>query len=756
MDEFEEVFQHFLDNKVIICTSCRYAVVPIHVEGHLRRFHKGITKHVQQRIASSACQIQGVARTPAEVQYPDPRSAPFVRLPIYDGAYACQWTDISAEKCRYACRGQTPAWIQAHCKEVHQWRNWQERGGRADERQMETPNRIWVGGQRCQRFFKAGGWQRYFVVGAGFEETTSADDIDKQRQAETILSQYERTIQEARAQRAVEGDSSRFVPNAWFSFTGWSGHLAQFQSKEQIQAYIQRAADDGADDGLEDACHGTRRLIRAAFRICKPEIVSKAALDSANRRETGAESNARPFYAGQQVKTIRKYCDSWVHILRCIWRTALQRERPKYTITERQSRCLEQLQEAAALEGRDHEEDGPGRSNAQRMKERRQAIEDACGIFWIAMFDHELKDSEFKSGIMSGLAVLGIDTQNGSWKSAMSYTPILSAIVAVMRALVVYRAWQIRQNSIREHIATGWSTEEASDQARSVVDGVDKLVARFMTLRKFGGRISPMDRILRLRTYGLKIRMTTKAGGTVAWEGNNVLVNKIRFGMDDIRTVVHGLYETVRSRLQTELLFVDEVNTLPDFDIKSLADNAAELSEGWNFLHDSRNQFAVDGQRWMWRRMFAEQKIEGRFIVGGLEHVESRDDIQWNQKAVEDYFRGVRRFKEECAVLVHLTAGAPARATELISIQVENGLDGRGQRGVFIENGMVDMVTSYHKGWSASKKSKIIHRYVPREVGELIVYSMSLLEPWVRQLQNMVHNQTDFSPFMWEPKPKKY
>jgi len=68
----------------------------------------------------------------------------------------------------------------------------------------------------------------------------------------------------------------------------------------------------------------------------------------------------------------------------------------------------------------------------------------------------------------------------------------------------------------------------------------------------------------------------------------------------------------------------------------------------------------------------------------------------------------------------------------------------------------VDMVTSYHKGWSASKKSKIIHRYVPREVGELIVYSMSLLEPWVRQLQNMVHNQTDFSPFMWEPKPKKY
>jgi hypothetical protein len=85
---------------------------------------------------------------------------------------------------------------------------------------------------------------------------------------------------------------------------------------------------------------------------------------------------------------------------------------------------------------------------------------------------------------------------------------------------------------------------------------------------------------------------------------------------------------------------------------------------------------------------------------------------------------------------------------ELISVQTENGPDGRSQRGVFIDNGMVVIVTSYHKGWSAGKKAKIIHRYRPREIGELIVYSMWLLEPWVKQLQNMVHGQTDFSPFM--------
>ncbi len=286
------------------------------------------------------------------------------------------------------------------------------------------------------------------------------------------------------------------------------------------------------------------------------------------------------------------------------------------------------------------------------------------------------------------------------------------------------------------------------------MEGVDKLVERFMTLRKFGGRISPMDRILHMRTYGLKIRMTTKAGGTVSWEGDSILVNKIKFNMDDIRTVVQGLYETVRKRLN-ELLYVDREDELPVLDLKSVCDNAAELSEGWNFLKDSRNEFTVDGERWVWRRLFAEEAIEQDFIIGGLDHVQSRDDIQWNSKKVEDYFRKVRRFKEELQALVHFAAGAPARATSLISIQTENGPQGRGQRGIFVENGMVDIVTAYDKGTSMSQKVKIIYRYVPREVGEMIVRSMWLLDPWVKQLQAMVCGQTKFSSFMWEPKPEE-
>ena len=44
-----------------------------------------------------------------------------------------------------------------------------------------------------------------------------------------------------------------------------------------------------------------------------------------------------------------------------------------------------------------------------------------------------------------------------------------------------------------------------------------------------------------------------------------------------------------------------------------------------------------------------------------------------------------------------------------------------GHRNPFIEDGTVVFVTRYHKGYEVTGDVKIIHRYLPREVGELVV-----------------------------------
>jgi hypothetical protein len=173
---------------------------------------------------------------------------------------------------------------------------------------------------------------------------------------------------------------------------------------------------------------------------------------------------------------------------------------------------------------------------------------------------------------------------------------MLSAIITTLRALVVYRAHGDRRRSIEADIRQGLTEVEAKRSAPAIVDGVDAIVKRFMTIRDFGGRITPMDRLLHQRTYGMRIRYTTKAEGMVSWNGKQVLIDDKKFDMDGIRTVVHGLAEAVRERLHVELMFADD-DTVPAVDIGSLADNPAETSEGWSFLNDTRNVFLVDGRR---------------------------------------------------------------------------------------------------------------------------------------------------------------
>ena len=101
---------------------------------------------------------------------------------------------------------------------------------------------------------------------------------------------------------------------------------------------------------------------------------------------------------------------------------------------------------------------------------------------------------------------------------------------------------------------------------------------------------------------------------------------------------------------------------------------------------------------------------------------DSHTAIPWNEAGISRYFKAVEKFKEQLFVLVHLTAGAPARSTESVTVAYENGVDDRGYRGVFVDNGLVSFVTSYNK-----TGVKVIYRFVPREVSELVVYYLWLV-----------------------------
>jgi hypothetical protein len=393
--------------------------------------------------------------------------------------------------------------------------------------------------------------------------------------------------------------------------------------------------------------------------------------------------------------------------------------------------------------------------------------------FMLALLDHPFGDGEYRNALVSGLAVLGIHEKDG-WHSPLGYTPKLSAIVTVARVLVVYQARLKRIEAIEEWTRAGYDHEAAEALAPSHFTLVADMAGRFMTMIAFGGQPTPMDWILRLRTYGMSIRYSTNADGVVDWVGDTLLIGHIQFSMASLRSMVHGLVQTARVALRKQLLLldVDEEGRVgrgastdwPAVDWTRLVDNAAEMRTGWSFVDDPRNRAAwgeVEGRRWLGGRVAREAALRERFVEedGGIEEEEGAGEgrrVRWKSKAIDVYGRAAQAFREQLLVLMHMTGGQPARGTELVTVQHKNGGGGE-PRGLFVEGGMVVYVTMYHKSIGASAKAKVIHRYLPREVGELALYYVWLVLPFWRVLVRAGSGgRSDWgSAYIWEPKKEE-
>ena len=251
-------------------------------------------------------------------------------------------------------------------------------------------------------------------------------------------------------------------------------------------------------------------------------------------------------------------------------------------------------------------EDSEDSEDDKLDEEEEEMLEKHVLEFLLSLLDHNLKDDEYKSVLVSAAAVFGVDNDRG-WKSALSYTPTISAIVTVARMLVLYKASKARKERVAEIMEKeGFNKEDADEQAPSYFDLVKEMANRFMTLTSYGGNPSPMDWLLRLRTYGMKIRFTINADGVVEWVGDTLLYGHIKFSMAGLRLMIHGLVETTRMELRKELLLLDVdedgqvadgATQVPVIEWDSLVDNPAEIRTGWNFFKDKRNRFGgVEGE----------------------------------------------------------------------------------------------------------------------------------------------------------------
>lgn len=162
MDQFNKLFVHCPEYRVIICKRCRFAIIPTQIEGHIKAKHSVTVNRLQARaIANTVGQMLDIVWRPEEVLYPDPGSQLVEWLPVTENGRRC----IAIREgiaCNYICCYRTG--IQQHCEKEHGWRNPRKQGRRPKSLTAEQAAQLWKDDQPCQIFFKTGKWQRYFAV----------------------------------------------------------------------------------------------------------------------------------------------------------------------------------------------------------------------------------------------------------------------------------------------------------------------------------------------------------------------------------------------------------------------------------------------------------------------------------------------------------------------------------------------------------------------------------------------------------------
>jgi superfamily II DNA helicase RecQ len=569
---------------------------------------------------------------------------------------------------------------------------------------------------------------------------------------------WEEATEKYRQQRSVDliQDGAADEVNPWLRRTGWIPYLRGCSTAD-LQQSIGKPGDD---EGIASILWEAMGELAAASQ----ETVSQSGVMlrfEAIRTERD-QVRYQPLQPYRDRASVYEHCRPWQQMLMFFVRTQQAHEwaSPAYRFNRRQARAYADMVAAArfvsdndeahsdadSLASVDRTADPDPRRSETAAAGRLEPVPGAVLRFCIELLNQTLHSCETDMALVGALAVLGLQPHGVGFRPPESFTSTLSAIIKVAHFMVVQFAATRTSSSSREYSPcssacslddSGYESE-GGPAVKSSFQWVRQMMDQFMVR----GTGSPMQWILDLRAYGMKIAINTTSDGHVQWRDGDVLAYKnLRFSMVDFRGMVHQLVHATQRALFEDVLFAAGAAELPVIPWDQLFDNPSDSSNGWSFVDDVRTPWPVDGSQWLYRRVQGSEKLRQRFV-------QANGDGSLHHGRVHDWFRQLDVFRGKLLALLHLTGGQPARGTELLSVRHSNTVQG-GHRNLFIENGMVVFVCRYHKGYEFKGDVKIIHRYLPREVGQLVVWYRWLALPFAQRLEALLEPDRTPSSHLW-------
>jgi hypothetical protein len=413
------------------------------------------------------------------------------------------------------------------------------------------------------------------------------------------------------------------------------------------------------------------------------------------------EVYSRPLIYKLKESTYKQYKQLWKRALAFICRTCDPKQdiQFQHALTSCQTALFDSLLGIAA-------------GKVAKPLSTPEQLDRICLDFCLSLLEHPIRGNIFESPLVGFLAVLGIDENNNTLYEALNYTPKLSAFIKIAQLLVLQKSVILAEDGV----------------VQDPLGPLDEMRNRFMTLEN----ATPFTWAVHLRSFGKRIRDCSTSLGYMRWseDGETINYREIELQIPVFkRFAIEQVHATQQSLEALFLLGTDESRdeVVPRIALDRLRDDPTNTTRGWNFLKDRRNaEILPPSETWLLRRVIGMDGLRDRFCT-----LDSGRNIIWDLKEYQLYLAHVNRFLESLLLLVHLTAGQPARGTEITGLQHVNTVY---HRNVFVEDGLVAIVTSYHKGYTCTGTTKIIHRYLPREISELVIYYLWLVLPFVQKL----------------------
>jgi hypothetical protein len=727
IEAIKDTIRYLREYNVLVCKQ--HATAIQNLDAHLRDQH-AIARKLREEIVRSYqhkwAQCQEDIKTPAPLGLLiDELGAPL------DGLQCAE------EDCNFITVNQDG--LRKHRKSVHNLA-WS-----AKDSTVYTKVKV-------QTFFQKSALRQYFLVDAGDNNNgrsipLEVADVVKERLAEWQQTQH---AHEERAQ-VMDAQVAKTDKTGWFKRTGWLEHFAnrnlthlahQTRLPDQGEVKLRRAAKltellvERSVKGLSTLAQETRRWLRSAKR---QEVDQRPIA-----RLQNPESQAR--YASYMVKFI---CYALRFVADAEARMIAQESSGEVSNKDDTSSGDDKTDVSDNDNNRPADNQGSSLKEKDMMKDARELfrwtgrqkelvvalwemldsntnddnthckaqLEALLNIF-ASFFFTVTGDKPFSSGLVHFLAVLGIDSDTSRLRTAKNYSYMLAGVVYCIRVLSV------------EHLLPSASRDGQTDEDRE----------RFLQHREkylADGSYSPMSEALSLLAYGKSVALAAGNAGNAYWSKDKRIfyLHGRPIYISRFRTMAQDMVNEVEQMLWEELFWVTKTEDRFAVKLEQLIDDVTFERRGVSFVQH-RDNGLKDKLEWMLTR--AQQTKQGRKLQSS--------NSRWKVKQVKQYLRCVDRFLTLLLVCVHMTSGQPGRGSEITTMRHRNGL--LQDRNIFVMDGQVMTVVRYHKSQSQWDKPKVVPRFLPPRLGQVMVIYLAYLQPFQEYLTVQVLGGS-FSDYVW-------